>query len=153
MALMRLELTGADEFFAELKALEERGADLRPVWDDIGRIWADRQRGIFDSRGRGRWAPLAASTIVAKRRLGEPATPLIAHGSLRSDVSSPTPRYASLHEAIYGPPRGSETIRYGTLHAKGTGRMPQRNPVPKLLAGERRRMLDAIREHVTKGLR
>lgn len=120
--------------------------DLSDAWPAVGEVFAERQRGIFATGSNGRWATLAASTILRKRRLGQPATTLVATGSLLAAVSSATPRASGPRFAVYGPPKGAD-LSFAKHHIRGNG-VPQRNPVPRLTPIERKRMVEAIRERV-----
>lgn len=122
-------------------------ADLSDAWPAVGEVFAERQRGIFATGSNGRWAPLAGSTIIRKRRLGQPMTSLVASGSLLSAVSSAAPRASGPRFAVYGAPKGGPDLSFVKHHLRGNG-VPQRNPVPRLTATERRRMVEKIREQV-----
>ena len=147
-----IEIRGMEELLADLQKIEHKAGDLTQVWPLIGRLWKQREQDVFSSNGRGRWAPLAAETIRRKAQLGQPRTALIAHRSLSGDLTVATPRFSTPTSAIYGPPKGAESTRYGKWHVKGTSNMPARNPVPKLSANERRQMVSVIRKWLMEGV-
>lgn len=129
-----------------LDQLVDAASDLSPVWPAVARVWAERQTTIFNTASLGRWAPLRASTIIAKRRDGATTEPLIHTATLLRAVTSETPRASSPHFVVFGPPRG-EAIDYAKFHMKGMG-VPQRHPVPRFTPIERRRMVEKISEHL-----
>lgn len=123
-------------------------SNMRDAWPAVGEVFAERQRGVFRTGGIGvgRWAPLATATIIRKREKGQPYTSLVATGSLLKAVSSSIPTAYGDRFAVYGAPKGSAVVDYAIHHARGQGN-PQRNPVPRLTAVERRRMIEKIRDH------
>ena len=90
---------------------------------------------MFDTNGRGRWAPLASSTVAEKRRAGASGGPLIRTGTLLRDLSDPAPRKSEPRFAVFGPP----AVPYAIYHARGRG-VPRRSPVPTMTIGERRQV-------------
>lgn len=153
MTTAQVRLSGFEQFYELLGDVADRASDLRPVWPAIGEVWAERERDVFDTQGRGRWAPLRASTLAEKRKLGESSKPLVAHGSLLRALTLPEPRYADKDEAVFGPPKGSGVELYGKWHVKGSKNLPQRNPVPRFSVAERRRVVERIRVFVVDGTR
>lgn len=76
----------------------------------------DRQGGL-----QGGWAPLAASTVREKQRIGKQQM-LVRTGQLRQSFSG----FFSRENAGVGTP-----IIYSRFHHEGAGRMPQRELLPR----------------------
>ena len=147
---MSVEVRGLAEVTDALGDLAERAGDLRPVWPRIGRLWSAREAQVFSSAGLGRWAPLAAATLVRKP---SGAPPLVRTGSLLAALTRVEPRFGDQGMAAFGPPKDQpEDTAIGSRLARGTSRMPARSPVPRLRAGERRAMFGLVRDHVGEGL-
>lgn len=142
-------VTGADRLLADLSKLEGVAGNLRPVWPKLTAMWAARERRVF--AGGAKWAPFSAATLVRHERTGKP--PMVASGSLVAALTRDEPRFASDQMLVLGPPKSErKASATGTRHARGTVFMPARRVVPNLLASERRRMVEAIRDHLRKGL-
>ncbi len=127
-----------------LDQLIDLSSDVSPVWEGIGKIWGDRQRKVFETGSFGRWAPLAVSTIVQKRRQGVSNETLVHTHSLLGEVSREEPRSSSTHYVVFGPAKGA-VIDYAKFHMRGMG-VPQRHPVPRLTPTERKNMLKAFKD-------
>lgn len=132
-----------------LDVLSELARDFRLAWPEVGKIWADRQTRIFASGSMGRWAPLAAQTILKKRAnaVGDPAAILVDSGLLRDDLTRPEPRNSGPGYAVFGPPAGSISPTYAKYHVLGQGN-PQRHPVPKFTTGEKVEIVRIMRNFV-----
>lgn len=146
---MPATVAGVDRLLADLAKLEEAAGDLRPVWPVLGRMWAEREQRVF--AGANSWAPFAAKTLIEHRHTGKP--PMVATGSLVDAMTNPEPRYADASMVVYGPPKADKTpVTVGSRHTRGTAYMPARKIAPRLLAAERREMVEKVRAHLTKGL-
>lgn len=145
---MPITIKGLDEVLADLARLGHQASDLRQAWPVIGRLYAERERAIFASRGSGKWPVLNSQTILRKGN----ATPLVAKGAMLGALSRSTPRYANGRMAAYGAPKGSPVLPYAGWHVKGTSRMPARHPVPKLTASERKAIVEALRKALMAGV-
>lgn len=123
-------------------------ADFTSAWDVIGEVWSEREQTIFRTQSYNRWAPLDASTMRDKHGVSD--RPLIRTGQLFRALTNPNPRAMGPRFAVYGPPTSTDgdVISYGTRHARGSARMPRRNPVPMLTPTERRNMIDIMRWHL-----
>lgn len=77
----------------------------------------------FDGQGalQGGWAPLAPSTIRQKARIGK-QVPLVRSGALRAGFTS----FYSRDNAGVG-----NELSYSRYHHEGTGRLPQRELLPR----------------------
>lgn len=140
---VEMDLDPAERTIAEMLHTAE---DWRDVWPEVGEWYATRQRRVFETRSFGRWAPLRAATLVRKRAEGSTQT-LVETGSLLRMVSSDKPRTSAPRYAVFGEPTGGgETAKYGRFHARGTGSMPQRNPIPNLTSAERIGVMRVVRE-------
>jgi hypothetical protein len=138
-----------DDLIATVERVADYAQDLRPVWPEIGRLWAERQANVFATGGLGKWAPLRAETILDKRRMGQPAATLVATDTLRGELTSATPRSEGPRFVVFGPSRGAP-ISYARWHMHGNG-VPQRNPVPRFQPGEKEAMILALRRFMFEG--
>lgn len=145
-ALAAASADGTAATAAVLEDIEARARDLSGAWPDIGKVWAARQRKIFETESLGRWKPLAVTTILRKRREGIVADTLVETGTLRRELSREVPRSQGARFAVFGPSQGAP-IDYVKHHTRGEG-VPQRNPVPRLAPAEHRTIVDLIREHM-----
>lgn len=127
----------------QLAALGDSLADFSYAWPSLGAVWAEREEGVFATGGRGMWAPLASTTLLRKRSVGGGAKPLVRSGELLASLSSAQPRNEGSDWVVFGP-RGRDAVVEGSWHAKGTGRMPQRSPVPRFTPSERKRFTDKL---------
>ena len=148
---MGAAVRGADRLLADLAKLEELAGDLRPVWPQLAKMWAAREAAVFAG---ARWAPFAARSLVRHSKPGK--GPMVDSGSLVEALTDDRPRYSSEDMLVLGPPKSADgeggTNSVGARHARGTTYMPRRKLVPNITAAERRRMVNAIREHLTKAL-
>lgn len=145
----RARAAGQSGMGGALEQLEQVAQDLSGAWPNIGEVWAERQRTIFDTDSLGRWAPLAVATILRKRREGIVPDTMVETGTLRRAMTNAIPRSEGPRFAVFGPPVGAP-IDYAKFHARGQGG-PQRNPAPRLSPAERARMVDLLREHMGLG--
>lgn len=148
---MGAQVRGADRLLADLAKLEELAGDLRPVWPQLAKMWAAREAAVFAG---AQWAPFAAATLVRHAKSGK--GPMVDTGSLVDAMTDSRPRYASEDMLVLGPPKSADgeggTNSVGARHTRGTTFMPARKLVPNVTAAERRRMITAIRKHLTEGL-
>jgi len=123
--------------------------DWLPLWPTAGKWYAHRQRRIYETGSYGRWTPLRASTVQRKRREGQTANrPLVETGLLMRSLTSETPRAKGKRYVVFGgsPPAPP----YYRWHVKGTGRLPIRNPVPRLSPAERVDLARALHDEFVK---
>jgi hypothetical protein len=141
-----------DVISKQLDELTKITEDLRPIWPEVGQVFSERQRTIFATGSRGRWAPLAASTLMKKASTSlSPSTILVHSGLLRDAATNPNPINAREQSAEFGVPAGDPSRAYTDYHVKGNG-VPQRNPLPKLTPIERRDLIAIIRKRIGKAL-
>ena len=147
--LFGLGYTWDDGPDARLGVLQELAEDFSLGWPEIGQVWAQRQREVFATGSSGRWAPLAAQTILKQRAsaVGDPTAILVDTGLLRDDLTRPEPRSSGPRFAVYGPPTGSISPYYARFHVNGSGN-PQRHPVPRFSPSERQRVAGMMRQFV-----
>jgi len=142
----------ADAISKQLDDLVKITEDLRPIWPEVGQAFAERQETIFATGSRGRWAPLATSTLIKKSRSALNASAILVHSSLLRDAATnPAPINPHPHDVEFGVPAGDPSRAYSRYHIKGMG-VPQRNPLPKFTPVERRDLIDIIRKRIGKAL-
>lgn len=142
-------VAGVDRLLADLSRIEQLSADLRPAWPELAKMWAEREARVF--AGGAGWAPFSSRTLVDHAKTHKP--PMVKTGALVGAMTTPEPRFSDPDMTVLGPPKSAkEASAVGSRHVRGTAFMPARKLVPRLTAAERRRMVDAIAKHVTKGL-
>ena len=140
-------LRGLDDVEKRLDTLGDAADDLTPVWPEIGKLWAGRQRTVFASNGLGRWAPEAAVTLRSNQ------SPLVDTGVMRAGLDNAAPIWSRKKGAAWGGDRGDRRVyNIAVFHAYGTSRMPQRLPVPPLRAAERRAWAGLVGKHLNKAI-
>lgn len=140
----------ADAIGKQLDDLIKAGEDMRPIWPEVGAVFAERQERIFRTGSNGRWAPLAAVTMIKKSKTSiSPSTILVETGLLRDAASSPQTIKEAEQSAEWGVPSGDPVRQYAQYHIRGNG-VPQRKPVPKMTPTERRDMIAIIRKRLKK---
>ena len=140
-------LRGFDDVEARLDKVADAADDLRPVWPEIGRLWADRQDTVFASNGLGRWAPFAAATLRTHQ------SPLVDTGVMREGLTMSKPIWDAKKGAAYGAPRYDRRVyNIAVFHAYGTSRMPKRPPVPPLHGAERKAWVALVAKHLHKAV-
>lgn len=122
---------------AVMEALDA-AEDWSDFWPVVGDWYAMRQRRVFETGSFRRWTALRASTVKYKRKHSLPLRPLIASGRLLLAVSSSKPRNSGKRFAVFGQASGNGGPAYAKYHARGTGSMPKRTPVPNLTQTERK---------------
>ena len=147
-AEVKVDPNGLDLLLRRLDAGAARAADLMPAWPEVGRVWAERQRTVFE-QGKG-WDPLAPSTIKRKRKIGGGSKPLIRTGRLYAEATDPIPVRQNPHFAVFGI-EAPEVVRYAHWHQRGAG-VPKRMPVPRLTPKERKAMVKAIGDVIMEAI-
>lgn len=143
----RQVLVGMGDVLDRLTDLAEIAGDLRPAWDELGRMWEKRMDDVFSSHGFGSWVGFAPSTIR------EHESPLVDEGIMEAGMTSATPRYNDEHMVAFGPPKGNPRVQaVATLntvgHRRGNSQVPPRRVVPPLRSSERRVWLGVIEGHI-----
>jgi hypothetical protein len=142
----------AEAIGEQLDELSGAAEDLRPVWPEVGAVFAERQQKIFSTGSLGRWAPLKAETMIKKAKTSiSPSTILVDSGLLRNAATSPNVINPSPSSAEFGVPSGDPVRQYTVYHIRGQG-VPQRQPVPKMTPTERRRLIEKVQDHIRKAL-
>lgn len=140
----------AEAIRKQLDDLIKAGEDMRPIWPEVGQVFAERQQKIFRTGSNGRWAPLAASTLMKKAETSiQPSAILVETGLLRDAATNPAARKSTESSAEFGVPSGDPVREYTQYHIRGNG-VPQRQPVPKMTPIERRDMIAIIRKRLLK---
>ncbi|MEZ5119664.1 MAG: hypothetical protein R2686_07150 [Candidatus Nanopelagicales bacterium] len=140
-------LRGLDEVEARLDKVSRAADNLRPVWPEVGRLWADRENTVFASNGLGRWAPEAIVTMRTNQ------SPLVDTGVMRDGLTRAAAIWEKDHGAAWGASRHDRRVfNIAVFHTYGTSRMPKRIPVPPLRAAERRAWVGLIRKHMHKAI-
>lgn len=140
-------LQGLDDVEARLDKVANAADDLRPVWPEIGRLWASRQRTVFASNGLGRWAPEAVVTMRSNQ------SPLVDTGVMRAGLDDAAPIWSRKKGASWGGDRGDRRVyNIAVFHAYGTSRMPKRLPVPPLRPTERKAWVGLVSKHLRKAI-
>ena len=108
---------------SNLKELESKLKNLKPVMSSIGEYMVRRTRQRFDSETSPdgvKWAPLAEATIAAKRerRTNAPPTAILKSTFTLRDTIAYVPTETSVK---IGTPQ-----EYGKFHQYGTRRIPAR---------------------------
>jgi hypothetical protein len=145
-----VEATGTEVVQQRLEDIASGVRDLSPAWPGVGEVFAERQNRVFDSRSFGRWAPLAASTIVRKRNSSVSGGLSVLQDTrlLRDSLTRPTPRSSGPGFAVFGP---VADIPYAKYHVRGMGN-PQRHPMPKFTPTERANLVKKLREYIQREL-
>jgi hypothetical protein len=137
-----------DAISKQLDELVKITEDLRPIWPEVGRAFGERQDEIFRTGSRGRWAPLAASTLIKKAGTSiSPSSILVHSGLLKDAASNANPINARQQSVEFGVPAGDPSRVYARYHIKGNG-VPQRNPLPKFTPTERSTLIKIIRRRI-----
>jgi hypothetical protein len=140
-------LDGIDVALTDVDALEHRAGDLSPVWPLLGRLWARRQETVFATGGLGAWPPIGAKAL-----LGGSRSPLVRTGALRRAVSDPTPVESGPLHVMFGvDPGDAHAMKVGNIHRHGSGRVPVRDPMPRLRPTERDSWMGVVRRYLTNG--
>ena len=58
--------TAVGEYFKRLKDMTRAAEDMRPALEEIHRQFLMTERGLFGSKGGGKWAPLTAKYLARK---------------------------------------------------------------------------------------
>lgn len=149
MATVRTKvlLEGLDEVLAEVDNLERRCDDLRPVWPLLGRMWARRQETVFATDGLGSWPPVGARALLDGGR-----SPLVHTGMLRRAVTDATPVVSEPLRAAFGvDPSDVHATKVGNIHRHGSGRVPVRDPMPRLRPTEKDAWMTVVRRYMADG--
>lgn len=142
----------AEAIGEQLDELSGAAEDLRPVWPEVGAVFAERQQKIFSTGSLGRWAPLKAETMIKKAKTSiSPSTILVDSGLLRETASAPDVINSRPDSAEFGVRAGHPVRIYAKYHVSGQG-VPQRHPIPKMTPTERRRLIEKVQDHIRKAL-
>ena len=132
---------------SKLAAVAQAADDLSDAWDEVGALYAKRQKDIFNRGGRPKWKPLSPDYIRAKRRDGLAGKIMVRTGVLRDAMTNPRPIRTAPQYVVFGPYRKAP---HWSLHKHGSRKMPKRDPLPPLTKAERRRVRDIIARHLAK---
>lgn len=98
-----------DDYIKDLNGIIERGRDMRPVMDKIGKYLMGSTLRTFEAEGRPRkWQPLQPATIADRQRKGfGPGPILVRSGALKSSLTSAGDSNQILKV-------GSKSLQYGS---------------------------------------
>ena len=147
-------LRGLPEVKARLDRVAAAADDLSPVWSELGRLFADRQRTVFATNGLGdKWAAPAASTIR------EHQSPLVDTGVMRSGLIESGAIWARKLGAAWGAQKADKRVmNIAVLNtvghkSRGATMVPPRVVVPRLRAAERRAWVGVVRDYMARAVR
>jgi phage gpG-like protein len=128
---IEIEVFGEDIIRRRLLRMGERGADATQGFKAIASILRRSTELNFASEGASSgepWAPLAESTLKAKKRKGQDEKILQATHALKNSLLG---WLNSRHIQVITPTemRWGSRVSYGRYHQKGTDRIPRRPPV------------------------
>jgi len=111
--------TDASEILDLIEDFEERGGNLEPVMAVIAEDFVTAVSDMYDTEGRGKWPPHAASTLRKRRAGGKGARLMQDTGVLAAST-----------EPNYGPDFAEATtgVEYVVFHLDGGPIIPERNP-------------------------
>lgn len=133
-----VKVDGLRDVTDRMSQVAQRAGDLRPV---LPRAENRLRQGVARKYASGRgWRRLSAGTLANKRRLGQPATPLVANGRLRASLTRPSHPDQVVERERYGLRFGT-TVYYARFHRSGAdnrvtrkgrryaGSLPKRTPI------------------------
>jgi phage gpG-like protein len=126
--------------------LGERAGNPRPAFERIGREMQREEARYFQSRGAGKWPPLAMETEAIKSAEGSPSQPLVASGRLRDSLVGHGAVKVTPHSVGVG-----TDVPYARFHEYGTASMPKRPPVVPASPRLNRMARDEVSRYVVKG--
>lgn len=142
-------IEGADRITNDLLEVADRAEHLEPVWDQVAKMWEERQKAVFT---RGKLAPLSEASVRRKRV--NKTTPMVDTGELRLITYRYSPVKSTPNSAVFGIPKGSGRPggrgrkSIGAMHATKSGSRPRRDVVPNWTAAERREFLDMLSDYL-----
>ena len=144
-------LVGMGDVLDRLTDRSEAAGDCTPAWDELGDLWEQRQRTVFDTSGRGKWSGFSVPII-------QRGSPLVDEGVMRDGMTNARPRFSDKHMVVFGPPKGDKRVSaVATLNtvghkSRGESRVPERPVTPSLSPSERRRWLSVIERHIQEAI-
>lgn len=136
----------------EFERFAEHAENLTPVWKNLADLLRNVSKRQFSSEGQyasGGWAPLAPSTLAAKKRQGLSSKILHATLALKNSL---TQKSSSDQQLIITPLQlvfGS-LVEYAGFHQHGTSTMPRRPPLD-LREATRREFVRRIQRYIVTG--
>ena len=134
---LKITVEGEKQLADAFGLFGNRVRDLRPYWPQVAGRFYEHERATFDSGGFGSWAPLSPRYARYKARMFPSTAILERTGNLRRSLTSRSTPNSIYREAPLSLELGS-TVRYGTYHQEGGGRVKRRPPIivtPELQAG------------------
>lgn len=131
---------GVDHAAAHFIEIGNRGADVRPVRDELRPIFQREERYRFQLNGP-RWKKLSQETIDQKEAKGLRPEILRATGQLERSLVTARGE-AELHRIHFG-----TDVWYARFHQGGTKRMPKR-PLIKVTKAARAEMVGVMEKYV-----
>lgn len=138
-----IESHGDEQAARLLREMGKRGADPRPVFQQIATELQFAEGAWFASEGAGTWPPLAERTRAWKASQGQPSAPLIATGALIRSLTvkrgSASRRTVTTKQLRFG-----TRVPYAVFHQKarsGHSRLPSRPPLVPVERQTRKQMV------------
>lgn len=140
--------TGFEGYLKRLEGLSARAVDPRPAFEEIHRQFLATEKGIFASKGGGKWAPLTARYLARKTRAGfdpriERRTGHLA-AALTTGRGPGAVSEISVSEAVFG-----TSLKEAIFAQRGSGR--RRRRLVTIDARRRNRWVATIREFMLDG--
>lgn len=143
---MIVESKGVPEAVTDLRALAERGSDIRRVSEQVRSVYRRSNERRFD--GSAGWAGLAESTRERKTREGLDSRPMRATGALYRALTEPRAS-GQVDEREPTEFRFGVSLYYAHF-SRGTKTEPERDLID-LSVRERHEIDDLISTYVSKG--
>lgn len=148
---MQFNVLGETQLQRTLLRFNQRALNATPAFASIldeMREQVDSQFASEGGRGSGGWAPLAASTIAFKSRMGYPLEILHRTMALRNSLTEIAPGSIGVvgpKSMIFG-----SAIPYGHFHQSGTRKMPRRRPVD-FTEADRQKYVRMLQAYIVEG--
>jgi phage gpG-like protein len=149
---IRISVFGDDVLARDLLRMKDRAMDMRPAFEAIHESFKTVEDWQFGTQGGvHKWAPLAASTVAYKARLG--LDPRILHATLRLRKSlTETANADHIFEATRDTVVMGSRVPYGIFHqsTRPRRRLPRRPPVD-LSETAKREWVKILQRYLTTG--
>ena len=142
---------GLEDVIDRLGEVEAAAGDLRPVWDELGPVFAKRMDDVFRTEGFGTWQINAQATI------NEHQSPLVDEGVMREGLTLRRPIWKVKRSASYGADKTDRRVMnvavlntVGHQSPRGNPHTPARRVVPPLKPAEVKQWLDIIEGYLMR---
>lgn len=131
----------------QLESIDYQSKHMLPAWSNVREDFSRLTARQFATNGRGRWAPLASSTIAERVAKGYGLGPtLVREDDLIDSLTIPGASYNITRITSVALEAGT-VIPYARFHQYGTRRMPARKVID-LTPIDRRRWAWLVQEHL-----